>query len=135
MLRFFFHVRGIPIKTVLVVDDSTTMRRMIRAALRSLEDLEIAEAGTGLEAIERLSVAPVDAVILDLNMPDMHGFEVLSFIRAHRALRGIPVAILTTRGDEDSRTQAATAGASAYLTKPFDRSSFAPAIARLLGRD
>jgi two-component system chemotaxis response regulator CheY len=68
-------------------------------------------------------------------MPDMHGFEVLSFIRGHRSLRGIPVAILTTRGDEDSRSAAATAGASAYLTKPFDRTSFAPAIARLLGQD
>ena len=103
---------------------------MIRAALRSLDELEIAEAGSGLEAIERLSVAPVDAVILDLNMPDVHGLEVLSFIRTHRSLRGLPVAILTTRGDEDSRTAAASAGASAYLTKPFDRT-----IARLLGRD
>jgi two-component system chemotaxis response regulator CheY len=123
------------LRTVLVVDDSTTMRRMIKAALRPLADVDVAEAASGLEAIERLSVAPVDAVILDLNMPDMHGLEVLGFIRGHQSLRSIPVAILTTRGDEDSRAAAAVAGASAYLTKPFQGATFAPAIARLLGEE
>ena len=106
---------------------------MIKAALRPL-DVEIAEAGSGLEAIERLSIAPVDAVILDLNMPDMHGLEVLAFIRGHQTLRSIPVAVLTTRGDEDSRTAAASAGASAYFTKPFQGSNLAPAIAQLMER-
>ena len=119
-------------RTVLVVDDSTTMRRMIRAALRSLADLDVTEAGTGLEAIERLSIEPVDAVILDLNLPDMHGLEVLGFIRAHQTLRDIPVAILTTRGDEESRSAAVSAGATAYLTKPFQGATLAPAIERLL---
>ena len=122
-------------RTVLVVDDSTTMRRMIKAALRTLPDVDVTEAGSGLEAIERLSLEPVDAVVLDLNMPDMHGLEVLGFIRAHQTLRAIPVAILTTRGDEESRSAAASAGVSAYLTKPFQSSSLAPAIARLLGQD
>jgi two-component system chemotaxis response regulator CheY len=123
------------VRTVLIVDDSVTMRRMIRAALRRLPELEIAEAGNGLEAIERLSTSPVNAVILDLNMPDMHGLEVLGFIRRHKTLKSIPVAVLTTRGDEESREAASTAGASAYLTKPFDGETLAPAIARLLDRE
>ena len=121
-------------RTVLVVDDSTTMRRMIRAALRPVADLDVAEAASGLEAIERLSVEPVDAVILDLNMPDMHGLEVLDFIRGHQSLRDIPVAILTTRGDDESRSAAASAGATAYLTKPFHAPTLGPTIERLLER-
>ena len=121
-------------RTVLVVDDSTTMRRMIRAALRPLDDVDVTEAASGLEAIERLSIDRVDAVILDLNMPDMHGLEVLGFMREHQALRTIPVAILTTRGDDESRAAAAAAGASAYLTKPFQGPVLVPTIARLLGR-
>jgi two-component system chemotaxis response regulator CheY len=58
-------------------------------------------------------------VVLDLNMPDMHGLEVVRFVRNHAAYRAIPIIVLTTRGDEASRSEALAAGASAYLTKPF----------------
>src|SRR4051812_957166 len=104
---------------ILVVDDSTTMRRMIVASLRALSDVRFDEAGNGLEALERLALAPVDLIVLDLNMPDMHGLEVLQFVRGHQRSQAIPIIVLTTRGDEDSRTAAVAAGASAYLTKPF----------------
>ncbi len=105
---------------------------MVIAALRALGDVAFDQAGSGLEAIERLAVANVDAVILDLNMPDMHGFEVLRFIRGHARFSQLPVAVLTTRGDDASRTEALSAGATLYLTKPFVPQSFAPAIERLL---
>lgn len=107
-------------KNILVVDDSPTMRRMVMASLRPLRDVGFSEAGSGLEAIERLALAPVDLMILDLNMPDMHGIEVLEFVRGHQAYRGIPVIVLTTRGDEASHAGALAAGANIYLTKPFD---------------
>jgi len=58
-------------------------------------------------------------VILDLNMPDMHGLEVLKFLRTHHRYRAVPVLVVTTRGDEGSRAAALAAGASAYMTKPF----------------
>jgi two-component system, chemotaxis family, chemotaxis protein CheY len=108
------------IKNILVVDDSPTMRRMVMASLRSLRDVRFGEAGSGLEAIERLALAPVNLMILDLNMPDMHGLEVIEFMRSHQAYRGIPIIVLTTRGDEASRAGALAAGATHYLTKPFD---------------
>ena len=60
-------------KTVLLVDDSATMRRMVKATLRGLGSPRFVEAGNGLEAIEQLSLAKIDLVVLDLNMPDMHG--------------------------------------------------------------
>ncbi|MDT7689953.1 MAG: two-component system, chemotaxis family, chemotaxis protein CheY [Acidobacteriota bacterium] len=104
---------------ILIVDDSPTMRRMVIASLRALAGASFGEASSGLEAIERLSLARVDLMILDLNMPDMHGLEVLNFLRRHQAYSHIPVIVLTTRGDEASRTNALAAGASFYLTKPF----------------
>jgi two-component system chemotaxis response regulator CheY len=119
-------------KTVLVVDDSATMRRMIMAALRDLRDVSFDEAASGLEAIERLAVSPADLVLLDLNMPDIHGLEVLRFIRKHATFRATPVVILTTRGDEASRSTALRDGATLYLTKPFAPGSLAPEIRRLL---
>ncbi len=103
---------------LLIVDDSPTIRRMVKAALAPLQ-METIEAGSGLEAIEQLAVTPVQIVVLDLNMPDMHGLEVLGFVRANQRFHHIPVLVLTTRGDEASREAALLAGATKYLTKPF----------------
>jgi two-component system chemotaxis response regulator CheY len=118
-------------KTILVVDDSPTMRRMIMAALRDL-GVAFDQAGSGLEAIERLAIAPVDLVVLDLNMPDVHGLEVLRFVRSHDRFGGLPVVILTTRGDDESRDAALREGATRYLTKPFAPDTLTPTIRDLL---
>ena len=120
-------------QTILVVDDSPTIRRMVRTALGSLSDVTFAEAGSGLQAIETLAVQPVQAVLLDLNMPDMHGLDVLKFLRSHQQYRELPVMILTTRGDDTSRDAALQAGASAYMTKPFSPTALASSVKELLG--
>lgn len=104
---------------ILVVDDSPTIRRMMIASLKGLRDVEFDEAVNGLEAIERLALAPVSLLFLDLNMPDIHGIEVIEFVRGHQAYIDIPICVVTTRGDEESRAQALQAGANVYLTKPF----------------
>lgn len=119
-------------KQILVVDDSATMRRMVITALRALKDVKFQEASNGLEAIEYLVIAPVDLMILDLNMPEMHGLEVLQFVRAHPNYHSIPIIVLTTRGDEESRSAALTAGASRYLTKPFAPRDFVSEVQNLL---
>jgi two-component system chemotaxis response regulator CheY len=119
--------------TILVVDDSATMRRMIVAALRDLGEVGFVQAGSGLEAIERLALGPVDLLILDLNMPDVHGLEVLRFVRDHDSFRSLPVIILTTRADDASRAVALREGATLYLTKPFARETLEPEVRRLLG--
>lgn len=103
---------------ILVVDDSPTIRRMVKASLATLS-MEFIEAGSGLEAIEQLAVAPVHLMVLDLNMPDMHGLEVLGFVRANQKFHQLPVIVLTTRDDAASRSAAVETGATAYLTKPF----------------
>ena len=122
-------------KTVLVVDDSVTMRRMVIASLRGIGAVAFQEAGNGLEAIERLALGPVGLVLLDLNMPDMHGLEVVSFLRSHATFCEIPIIVLTTRGDEESRTAALAAGATLYVTKPFEPAGLAESARALLNPD
>jgi two-component system chemotaxis response regulator CheY len=105
---------------LLVVDDSKVMRDMIVACLRADPRLAFAHAGSGLEAIEQLSLRAFDLVVLDLNMPDIGGIEVVEFIRGQDRLRDLPIIIVTTRGDEASRARALEAGASRFMVKPFD---------------
>jgi two-component system chemotaxis response regulator CheY len=105
---------------LLVVDDSKVMRDMIVACLRSDASLRFTHAQSGLEAIEQLSLQPFDLVVLDLNMPDIGGIEVVEFIRGQDRLRSLPIIVVTTRGDDSSRANALGAGASRFLVKPFD---------------
>lgn len=119
-------------KKILIVDDSPTIRRMVKASLRNLKSVSFDEAGSGLEAIEQLALASVSLIILDLNMPDMHGMEVLKFVRGHQTYRHVPIIVLTTKGDDNSRADALAAGASLYLTKPFDPHTLAKCAGELL---
>lgn len=120
---------------ILVVDDSPTMRRMIISSLRDLSPVQFEQAGSGLEAIEKLALFRFDLIILDLNMPDMHGMEVMQFIRRHEMYRDIPVVILTTKSDENTRSSALEAGATLFATKPYDPGVFAGDIRKLLNID
>lgn len=104
---------------ILIVDDSQIMRQMIMACLRAEPGLSFTQAANGLEAIEKLSLGEFALVVLDLNMPDINGFEVVEFIRGQDTLRDLPILIVTTRGDETSRARALGAGASGFVTKPF----------------
>lgn len=118
-------------QTILVVDDSPTMRRMVRTALATLSDVTFVEAGSGLQALEALAVQPA-IVVLDLNMPDMHGLDVIRFLRSHERYRRLPVLVLTTRGDDSSRGEALAAGATGFMTKPFAPAALATAVRELL---
>ena len=118
--------------TILIVDDSPTIRRMVKASLGAMTGTTFVEAASGLEAIEALAVSRVQLVILDLNMPDMHGLDVLRFIRSHDNYKHVPVLILTTRGDQVSREGALQAGATEYMTKPFTPAALAASVTDLL---
>ena len=118
--------------SILLADDSPTIRRMVKASLRELADVCFVEAGNGLEAIEQLALTPASLIVLDLNMPDMHGLDVLKFLRQHHRYAAIPVIVVTTRGDAASRQAAMSAGATAYLTKPFAPADLATLARSLL---
>jgi two-component system, chemotaxis family, chemotaxis protein CheY len=120
------------VKEILVVDDSKVMRDMVVACLRGVPEARFTQAASGLEAIERLSLGRFDLVVLDLNMPDISGIEVLEFVRAQDNLRALPIVVVTTRGDEESRASALSAGASLFITKPFTPEAIATEAQRLL---
>jgi two-component system, chemotaxis family, chemotaxis protein CheY len=117
---------------ILVVDDSKVMREMIVACLRGEAGLHFTHAASGLEAIERLSLGSFDLMFLDLNMPDIGGYEVLEFVRGQDTLRDVPIVVVTTRGDEGSRSRALAAGATRFLTKPFDPADILAELRSLL---
>jgi two-component system, chemotaxis family, chemotaxis protein CheY len=120
-------------RRILIVDDSPTIRRMVSASLRGLSGLKVDEAASGLEAIERIGLDLPNLVILDLNMPDMHGLEVLEFMRKHHKYRETPVMVLTTRDDSSSRDAVLSAGANVYMTKPFSPEELQSQARHLLG--
>lgn len=119
---------------LLIVDDSKVMREMIIACLRGESDVQFTQAASGLEAIERLSLGDFDLVVLDLNMPDIGGVEVVEFIRGQEQLRALPILIVTTRGDEVSRERVMSAGATRFMTKPFTPEGLVQEVRSLIGR-
>jgi two-component system chemotaxis response regulator CheY len=121
------------VSDLLIVDDSKVMREMIVACLRAEPWFSFTQASSGLEAIEKMSLRRFDLVVLDLNMPDIGGFEVVEFIRGQDRLRALPILIVTTRGDESSRTRVLGAGASGYITKPFTPEALLAEVRALLG--
>ena len=119
-------------KRLLIVDDSKLMRDMVAACLRPLGTVTFEYAGTGLEAIERLSLTGFDLVVLDLNMPDVGGIEVIEFVRSQDHLRSLPILVVTTRGDDESRDTVLAAGASGFLAKPFAPPQILEEVRRLM---
>jgi two-component system chemotaxis response regulator CheY len=117
----------------LIVDDSKVMREMIIASLRAYDGLAFTQAASGLEALERLSLKQFDFVVLDLNMPDIGGYEVIEFIRGQDKLRALPILVVTTRGDEGSRAKALAAGATRFMTKPFSPDVLLGEVRALVG--
>ena len=120
-------------RDVLVVDDSKVIREMVIACLRGEAQLRFTQAASGLEAIERLSLGAFDLIVLDLNMPDIGGVEVVEFVRGQDHLRALPILVVTTRGDEASRQRVLAAGASGFMTKPFTPEGLLGAVRELLG--
>ena len=123
-----------PMPEALIVDDSKVMREMEMACLRAMEGIVFTQAASGLEALERLSLRPFDFVVLDLNMPDISGYEVIEFIRGQDRLRTLPILVVTTRGDENSRARALAAGATRFMTKPFSPATLLGEVRALTDR-
>ena len=103
----------------LIVDDSSTMRRIIINTLNKLGYKEFFEAGNGREGVDKLATTPVDMVITDWNMPEMSGIEFIKAVRANEGTKGLPVLMVTTNAAEDDIKEALRAGVNNYVVKPF----------------
>ena len=118
-------------KKVLVVDDSATVRRQVRAAL-SAADFEVIEAGDGVEGAETInSLSDLSAVILDVNMPRMGGLEMLELIKKEPRHAALPIVLLTTEGQHELVQRAKAAGAKGWIVKPFKPDLLLAAIRKL----
>lgn len=104
---------------ILIVDDFSTMRRIIRNILKQIGFSNVEEAEDGDVALEKLREGAFDFVITDWNMPNMTGLDLLKNIRADEALKDIPVLIVTAEAEKENVVQAAQAGVNDYIVKPF----------------
>ncbi len=104
---------------ILVVDDFSTMRRIIKTLLRDLGFNNTAEAADGASALPMLQAGDFDFLITDWNMPDMSGIELLRAVRADPKLSSLPVLMVTAESKRDQIVQAAEAGVNGYIVKPF----------------
>jgi len=102
-----------------VVDDFSTMRRIVRNLLKELGFVNVQEAEDGVDALNKLRGEAFDFVVSDWNMPNMTGIELLQAIRADAALKHLPVLMVTAEAKKENIIMAAQAGASGYVVKPF----------------
>ena len=118
----------------LVVDDFSTMRRIVRGLLRDIGCLHVDEAEDGVTALNMLRAQRYDFVVSDVNMPKMSGFELLKAIRADQTLKHLPVLMVTAEARKEDVLTAAQSGASGYVVKPFTRATLEEKVQRILQR-
>jgi two-component system chemotaxis response regulator CheY len=113
---------------VLIIDDSSATRAYIRAALESEAEMEVTEATSGFDALRILPRSRFDLLLVDINMPNINGLELISFIRRSETHRDTPLLIISTEASERDRSRAMTLGANGYLAKPFTAEALEAAI-------
>ena len=119
-------------QTVLVIDDSPTMRQMVAFTLANA-GFQVVEAGSGQEALAQLGVHPQPAlVVTDLNMPGMDGLTLIRELRKLPALKFVPILILTTESSADKKTEGRSAGATGWIVKPFNPDQFMKVVQKVL---
>lgn len=119
---------------ILIVDDFSTMRRIIHNLLKEMGYSNAEEAEDGVAALAKLRSGNVDFVISDLNMPNMDGLALLREIRADAGLKTLPVLLVTAESRKEDIVMAAQAGASGYIVKPFTKVILEEKINRILAR-
>ena len=115
---------------ILVVDDSTTMRRIIANSLKAVGFEDIVEAGDGQQALETLD--GVDMLLTDWNMPNMDGLTLVKAVRANPATSGLPIIMVTSEGARDEVMEALAAGVNDYIVKPFTKDILAEKVRGML---
>jgi two-component system, chemotaxis family, chemotaxis protein CheY len=118
--------------TVLVVDDFSTMRRIVRNVLRELDFKNIVEADDGTSAVEVLRSQKIDLIVSDWNMPKMTGLELLKFVRADEKIKDTPFLMVTAEAQKENIIEAVKARVSNYIVKPFTAVTLAEKLAKIL---
>ena len=119
---------------ILVVDDFSTMRRIVRGLLKEIGFNNIDEAEDGVSALRTLKSQKFDFVVSDVNMPNMSGFDLLKAIKADDALKHIPVLMVTAEARKEDIMVAAQSGAAGYIVKPFTKATLEEKVQKILQR-
>ncbi len=120
---------------ILVVEDSSSMRAFLTTIIEGgteSYELDIVEASSGFEALKALPHHKFDAILTDINMPDINGLELVSFLKNHPVYRSIPIMVISTESSEEDRKRAVDLGAEEYLVKPFESGDLVAKLRRLL---
>ncbi|HEY6948440.1 MAG TPA: response regulator, partial [Gemmatimonadales bacterium] len=118
---------------VLLVDDEDDLRRVMRDLLER-EGFTVHEARDGVQALDEVDRRAPDIIVLDLNLPGLDGYGVLSHLRSRPATRDVPVIVLTAKGDEENEAKVFEMGADDFLSKPFRARALAARLEAVLGR-
>jgi two-component system chemotaxis response regulator CheY len=118
----------------LIVDDSSAVRAFVRAALEDADFARVEEAETGFEALQLLASNAFDVVIVDVNMPDINGLELLAFMKKSPRQQGAIKILISTRADGPDAKRGAKLGADAFLAKPFEVDDLRTLIQSLVDR-
>ena len=121
------------LRKALVVEDHPDARALVRTYLLGM-GVEVVDVAEGRSAIRQLESSPPDLVCLDLMLPELSGYEVCEFMRAHPTLKDVPILIMSARAKPMDRAFAEDVGATAYLVKPFKRSDFSRAVSACMNR-
>jgi len=124
---------GLPAVKVLLVDDEDSLRKVMRDLLER-DGYDVAEARDGVQALDQIDRVGPDIIVLDLNLPGLDGYGVLSHLRSRPATASIPVIVLTAKGDEDNEVRVFELGADDFLTKPFRARALSARLEAVLGR-
>ena len=116
----------------LVVDDFSTMRRIVRGLLKEMGHIDVDEAEDGVVALGMLKARKFDFVVSDINMPNMNGFGLLKAIRADADLRHLPVLMVTAEARKEDIVLAAQSGASGYIVKPFTKATLEDKVSKIM---
>lgn len=116
----------------LVVDDFSTMRRIVRGLLREMGCQHIEEAEDGVTALQCLRNNHIDFIVSDINMPNMDGFELLTQIKQDSGLCHIPVLMVTAEARKEDIVRAAQIGAAGYIVKPFTKATLEEKVSKII---
>ncbi|MEO3691283.1 chemotaxis response regulator CheY [Roseateles paludis] len=116
----------------LVVDDFSTMRRIVRGLLKEIGYNNCEEAEDGVEALNMLKAGKYDFVVSDINMPNMTGFQLLTAIKADASLKHLPVLMVTAEARKEDIVQAAQSGAAGYIVKPFTKATLEEKVQKIM---
>lgn len=116
----------------LIVDDFSTMRRIVRGLLKEMGCVNADEAEDGVVALRMLKASKFDFVVSDINMPNMSGFELLKAIKADDSLKSLPVLMVTAEARKEDIVLAAQSGASGYIVKPFTKATLEEKVNKII---